>query len=64
LTASATTSGYVNLGVMLSRHVSTSNANALMLNGEVNMVSGTTAPGWRAQLLWNTTVGNMKGLSR
>lgn len=56
--------GYVNLGVMLSRHVSTSNANALMLNGEVNMVSGTTSPGWRAQLLWNTTVGNMKGLSR
>ncbi len=56
--------GYVDLGVMLSRHVASNNANALMLNGEVNMVSGSTAPGWRAQLLWNTTLGNMKGLSR
>jgi hypothetical protein len=55
--------GYVNLGIMLSRHVTSSNANALMLNGEVNMVTGAT-PGWRAQLLWNTTVGNMRGLSR
>ncbi|MBV8172233.1 MAG: hypothetical protein JO219_09930 [Candidatus Eremiobacteraeota bacterium] len=56
--------GYIDIGAMLSRHVATNNANALMLNAEVNMVSGSTAPGWRAQLLWNTTVGNMKGLSR
>jgi hypothetical protein len=56
--------GYVDLGVLLSRRVSSSNANALILNGEVNMVSGSTAPGWRAQLQWNTTVGNMRGLSR
>jgi hypothetical protein len=55
--------GYVDLGVMLSRHVSMHNANALMLNGEVNMVNGST-PGWRWQLLWNTTLGNVKGLSR
>ena len=55
--------GYVDLGVMLSRHVSGSGANALMLNGEVNMATGAT-PGWRAQLLYNTTVGNMRGLSR
>ncbi len=56
--------GYVNLGVMLSRHVTSWNANALMLNGEVSMASGTTAPGWQAQLVWNTTLGNMRGLSR
>jgi hypothetical protein len=56
--------GYVNLGVMLSRHVTSWNANALILNGEVSMASGSTAPGWQAQLVWNTTLGNMRGLSR
>jgi hypothetical protein len=35
-----------------------------MLNAEVNMVSGTTAPGWRANLQWNTSIGNLKGLSK
>jgi hypothetical protein len=55
--------GYVDLGVMLSRHVYGSGANALMLNGEVNMATGAT-PGWRTQLLYNTTIGNMRGLSR
>ena len=55
--------GYVDLGIMLARRVSAGNAHALMLNGEVNMVSGSTAPGWRAQLLYNTTLGNLKGLS-
>ena len=54
--------GYVDLGVMLARRVSGGNAHALMLNGEVNMVSGTTAPGWRAQLQYNTTIGNIKAL--
>lgn len=55
--------GYVDLGVMLSRRVSSSNANALMLNGEVNMTTGST-PGWRAMLVWNTSIGNVKPLSR
>jgi hypothetical protein len=55
--------GYVDLGILLSRHVASNNANALILNGEVNMITGST-PGWRAQLQWNTTVGNMRGLSR
>ena len=56
--------GYIDLGAMLSRHVASNNANALMLNAEVNMVSGTTAPGWRANLQWNTSIGNLKGLSK
>jgi hypothetical protein len=55
--------GYVDLGILLSRHVASNNANALILNGEMNMTTGST-PGWRAQLQWNTTVGNMRGLSR
>ena len=56
--------GYIDVGAMLYRHVASNNANNVMFNAEVNMVSGSTSPGWRAQLQWNTTVGNMKGLSR
>jgi hypothetical protein len=56
--------GEINLGIVLAQRVSTSNANALVLNGQVRMFTGSTAPGWSAQLFWHTTVGNMRGLSR
>jgi hypothetical protein len=55
--------GAVNLGIVLVQRATTSNANALILNGQVFMMSGSTAPGWSAQLFWHTTVGNVCGLS-
>lgn len=48
--------GNVDLGVVLSRHVSSRAATAWVLNGEAGLVNG-SLPAWRVNLQFNTTMG-------
>ena len=51
--------GNIDLGIVLSRHVSPSAATAWVLNGEAGLVNG-SIPAWRAQLQFNTTIGHLR----